>query len=56
MFVAGFMPTALETKYRDIADGNAVGSDSIFTTACQLETKYRDIADGNAVGSIVPTS
>ncbi|EKX88155.1 hypothetical protein HMPREF9997_02519 [Corynebacterium durum F0235] len=37
----------LETKYRDIADGNL----SKFLTALpmthMLETKYRDIADGN---------
>ena len=38
----------LETKYRDIADGNVRiwTSRSIF---CGLETKYRDIADGNLV-------
>ena len=40
-------PQSLETKYRDIADGNL----SKFLTALpmthMLETKYRDIADGN---------
>ena len=40
-----FMPM-LETKYRDIADGNMLAA---LSRSCQtpLETKYRDIADGN---------
>ena len=43
----GVFEVGLETKYRDIADGNL----SKFLTALpmthMLETKYRDIADGN---------
>ena len=37
----------LETKYRDIADGNL---NDIMCQPCfvTLETKYRDIADGNS--------
>ena len=43
----GVFLVGLETKYRDIADGNvAVGPDP-KPGACGLETKYRDIADGN---------
>ena len=36
----------LETKYRDIADGNK-RSNNNFSFHLLLETKYRDIADGN---------
>ena len=38
--------TKLETKYRDIADGNLC-IEYDHATCPQLETKYRDIADGN---------
>ena len=44
----------LETKYRDIADGNArLGLDGTDSLA-GLETKYRDIADGNIALLVVP--
>ena len=36
----------LETKYRDIADGNIPARSSLRFSSW-LETKYRDIADGN---------
>ena len=36
----------METKYRDIADGNYITT-SRRPTVSMLETKYRDIADGN---------
>ena len=40
--------TRLETKYRDIADGNSSTMVSPAPAdARRLETKYRDIADGN---------
>ena len=38
----------LETKYRDIADGNSPHTHSVALPP-RLETKYRDIADGNGV-------
>ena len=37
----------LETKYRDIADGNRATSTAPSRSEVSLETKYRDIADGN---------
>ena len=37
----------LETKYRDIADGNVNGFVGKTCDVDRLETKYRDIADGN---------
>gem|GEM_PF-4208176 len=37
----------LETKYRDIADGNYCSGTSKLAIFYGLETKYRDIADGN---------
>ena len=37
----------LETKYRDIADGNLNGRLIGHIQCYQLETKYRDIADGH---------
>ena len=37
----------LETKYRDIADGNNLVAGDGNWPAPMLETKYRDIADGN---------
>ena len=41
-----FSPPRLETKYRDIADGNSVRGEYAALGGA-LETKYRDIADGN---------
>ena len=41
--------TSLETKYRDIADGNFKCTRLVSQYIRQLETKYRDIADGNVV-------
>ena len=38
----------LETKYRDIADGNFFEAGPLFVGA-RLETKYRDIADSKQV-------
>ena len=38
----------LETKYRDIADGNGI-KDLTRINPMGLETKYRDIADGNVL-------
>ena len=37
----------LETKYRDIADGNRIRRSGLLVADHWLETKYRDIADGN---------
>ena len=37
----------LETKYRDIADGNPASRGGWQSGPQSLETKYRDIADGN---------
>ena len=37
----------LETKYRDIADGNFSKTTLFWISSRLLETKYRDIADGN---------
>ena len=37
----------LETKYRDIADGNSSTNPGREGIIPSLETKYRDIADGN---------
>ena len=37
----------LETKYRDIADGNLIHHPKAASPKEVLETKYRDIADGN---------
>ena len=37
----------LETKYRDIADGNTKDLGGTMAVNDTLETKYRDIADGN---------
>ena len=39
----------LETKYRDIADGNRHTYWGLFISLLRLETKYRDIADGNSI-------
>ena len=39
----------LETKYRDIADGNLEARCLHGLNISPLETKYRDIADGNLV-------
>ena len=43
----GVFEVGLETKYRDIADGNFCGFFCVFNAFQVLETKYRDIADGN---------
>ena len=43
-FITGVV--RLETKYRDIADGNISSRLAAFFVL-MLETKYRDIADGN---------
>ena len=37
----------METKYRDIADGNSTAVVGTGSKTTGLETKYRDIADGN---------
>ena len=44
-FITGVV--RLETKYRDIADGNLGIVSPCPTRLAKLETKYRDIADGN---------
>ena len=46
----GVFLVGLETKYRDIADGNS-GASYAYNISCsgQLETKYRDIADSKQV-------
>ena len=41
----------LETKYRDIADGNRMAGQRISNVGISLETKYRDIADGNGTST-----
>ena len=41
------LPEVLETKYRDIADGNECCRGNRRDEDAKLETKYRDIADGN---------
>ena len=46
----GVFLVGLETKYRDIADGNFSESPMAFSKLLTLETKYRDIADGNWFG------
>ena len=49
----------LETKYRDIADGNKTRKFTVSRISLRLETKYRDIADGNSFPQIhvgCPTS
>ena len=43
----GVFEVGLETKYRDIADGNLKAKSSSRRPSRVLETKYRDIADGN---------
>ena len=40
-------PFVLETKYRDIADGNLHPANAGIGQGRALETRYRDIADGN---------
>ena len=44
----------LETKYRDIADGNLRQEPLPGNPCGWLETKYRDIADGNQLTTTVP--
>ena len=41
----------LETKYRDIADGNRRAAAEHPRAFARLETKYRDTADGNCLRS-----
>ena len=43
----GIFLVGLETKYRDIADGNVYTIEHQLIQWRELETKYRDIADGN---------
>ena len=45
----------LETKYRDIADGNISPNMTVPFTRVRLETKYRDIADGNTTPMMLAT-
>ena len=45
-----FFAIWLETKYRDIADGNSTCRAAHPGRRQKLETKYRDIADENACG------
>ena len=45
----GVFEVGLETKYRDIADGNEYLIRCYDDAYNKLETKYRDIADGNGV-------
>ena len=45
----GVFLVGLETKYRDIADGNTCGHLVGVQLEIALETKYRDIADGNCM-------
>ena len=45
-YIIGLQHLLLETKYRDIADGNISSRLAAFFVL-MLETKYRDIADGN---------
>ena len=51
----GVFEVGLETKYRDIADGNnkerALVQERLLLA---LETKYRDIADGNGTTQAMP--
>ena len=42
----------METKYRDIADGNHLLFWNADIISVLLETKYRDIADGNPFKTI----
>ena len=44
--------SGLETKYRDIADGNQGQGHQTQDPPQALETKYRDIADGNNMAAI----
>ena len=45
--IVSFKIFLLETKYRDIADGNPTTVMIVSFKIFLLETKYRDIADGN---------
>ena len=46
-WVSTYRSQRLETKYRDIADGNSPAHSKTAVNTISLETKYRDIADGN---------
>ena len=48
----GVFLVGLETKYRDIADGNVAAHNGDAVVLRGLETKYRDIADGNTAGKV----
>ncbi len=49
------IPTALDTKYRVIADGNVKIGVEHLIRGVQLDTKYRVIADGNtALHTMMP--
>ena len=43
----GVFLVGLESKYRDIADGNPAAEPVALPHPNRLESKYRDIADGN---------
>ena len=45
----GVFLVGLETKYRDIADGNMLCRSLLIDSIFWLETKYRDIADSKQV-------
>jgi len=45
----GVFLVGLETKYRDIVDGNMSPKKAAVLDTCTLETKYRDIADSKQV-------
>ena len=45
----GVFLVGLETKYRDIADGNPYSVSISPPSLTWLETKYHDIADGNGL-------
>ena len=45
----GVFLVGLETKYRDIVDGNMSPKKAAVLDTCTFETKYRDIADSKQV-------
>ena len=45
----GVFLVGLETKYRDIADGNMSPKKAAVLDTCTLESKYRNIADSKQV-------
>ena len=50
--LAAWHDPGLETKYRDVADGNDNRSVGLRGELVVLETKYHDIADGNCSTSM----